>query len=500
MWLLTLLACLFGAQDDTLFPNWRSPWTSSPPAGAQAQVVGPLRADDTGWIVLKEHPALARDSTASVDIGENPAATILLWPFDHVVRPTLHSAMRPLHSAIDYSEKTNVIDRGIRLMHPTGSDDVWLYPIATLDGTEGSRWGLVYQDENFLARRWVFRSSAALTVEQDMSAAMGGRTNPFSPAGLSLHGGVSTGRARAIGIRVPGATHMDDATPTGYVSQDRCNYDAGISGNAPLKGAGWDVSYGYSWRSSGLPARLDQEFPNNVDSLAWFRYGDRGIEGREVDRTLSLGFGWSDQDRAGAPTSGGPVRARVWQTWADGGGDVRGMDVSATRCFLLGSERYVYRADDLKPYVDLDPREIVRILDPTTLRERLTQRKILILGLRYSRIWETDPNGVPASYFQFPTMGGDAPARGYPSGYLMDRTVAGASMEYRWPIWKYVDGVSFLEMAWASPGWWFDATRRLAPGGGAGFRARLDRLFLFRGYLAYGRVGFQYSLTTSSEF
>jgi hypothetical protein len=215
---------------------------------------------------------------------------------------------------------------------------------------------------------------------------------------------------------------------------------------------------------------------------------------------VGLGIGWSDQNLAGAPTSGGPVSARVWKTWADGGGDVVGMDVSGTRCYLLGSQRYVYRVEDLRPYVELDPREIVKILDPTTLMERLTQRKILVLGFRFSHIWETDPAGVPASFFLYPSMGGDAPARAYGGGYLMDRTVAGGSVEYRWPIWKYLDGVAFTELAWSSPGWWVETPRRLAPGTGCGLRARLDRLFLFRGYLAWGRAGTQYSLTTSSEF
>ena len=119
--------------------------------------------------------------------------------------------------------------------------------------------------------------------------------------------------------------------------------------------------------------------------------------------------------------------------------------------------------------------------------------------MRYTHVEELDPSD-PISYFNTPSLGGDAPARGYPAGFLMDHTVAGASMEYRWPIWKYVDGVSFAELAWTSPGLWVQHADRLAPGCGAGFRARLDRMFLFRGYVAMGRSGSTYALTTSSEF
>lgn len=499
MW-WTLLPCLVGASPDTAFPEWKARDSASTRVVAPVQPVR-RRPDEAGWIVDREHPALGRDSTSTLEIGENPVSKVLLWPFDHAVRPGLKLALRPFHSAVDYGESSNVIDRGVMLVHPTGDENVWFYPVTTLDGTANSRWGLVYMDKNLFSRGWSFRASGAVTVEQDASGWVGGRTESITPLGLALRGSVSGGRSRAVDLRVPGAVGVGDATPTGAVSLSRFGWDLGVPGKGPVKGSTWEISYGSILRWTGLPTRQDQELPTSYrDSFAWFNKGDRGTSGTETDRTMAVSLGWSDQNLAGAPTSGGPVSARAWKTWADGGGDVVGMDVSATRCFLLGSQRYVYRKEDLRPYVDLDPGEIVRILDPTTLMERLTQRKILVVGFRFAHIWETDPSGAPASFFLFPSMGGDAPARAYGGGYLMDRTVAGGSVEYRWPIWKYLDGVAFTELAWASPGWWVETPRRLAPGVGGGLRARLDRLFLFRGYLAWGRAGTQYSLTTSSEF
>ncbi len=500
MWWI-LLPCLAGASSDTAFPEWKGKDSSSKHVAAQKPPVS-RHQDEAGWIVDREHPALGRDSTLIVEVGENPVAKVLLWPFDHAVRPGLRMVLRPFHSAVDYGEANNVVDRGIMLVHPTGNENVWFYPVTTLDGTAGSRWGLVYMDKDLFSRGWTFRGSGAVTVEQEASGWVGGTTESVTPLGLALRGYASGGRSRAVSIRVPGEVNVADPTTTGAVSMDRFGSEMGLMGKGPVKRSGWDLSFNSTQRWMGLPTRQDQELPTHyLDSLAWFRNGSRGTTpGMETDRTVGLGIGWSDQNMDGAPTSGGPLSARVSKTWSDGGGDVVGMDVSATRCFLLGSQRYVYRAEDLRPYVDLDPREIIKILDPTTLMERLTQRKILVVGFRFSHIWETDPAGVPASFFLYPSLGGDAPARAYGGGYLMDRTVAGGSVEYRWPIWKYLDGVAFTELAWASPGWWVETPSRLAPGVGGGLRARLDRLFLFRGYLAYGRAGTQYSLTTSSEF
>ncbi|HXP89785.1 MAG TPA: hypothetical protein VN931_02535 [Fibrobacteria bacterium] len=496
MW-LTLLACLAGASPDTTFPEWRKPAATDSTSTAAKPPVAPPQ-QEPGWIVERQHPALGRDSTLTIELTENPVATVLLWPFDHILRPTVRMALMPFHSAVDYGENNNVVDRGLRLVHPTGDENVWFYPVTTLDGTDGSRWGLVYLDHDFLSRGWTFRSSGAVSVAQNASGRVEVRTSPFLPLGIGLRAETFAGRSRDMTIRVPGEVDVSDPTVTGGVSLEKVGADVGILGKG-VRGSWWDLTYNWTQNWAGLPARQDQELPP-LDSMPWFRDGPRGTKGTETDQTISIGAGWSDQNMAGAPTSGGPTWGRFWTTFADEGGSVSGIDVSSTRCFLLGNQRYVYRVEDLRPYLDLDPREIVRILDPTTLMERLTQRKILVVSFRYTHIWQPDPTGAPPSFFLYPNLGGDSPARAYPSGYLLDKTVGGGSLEYRWPIWKYLDGVAFTELAWSSPGWIAESPGKLAPGAGGGFRARLDRLFLFRGYLAWGRAGAQYSLTTSSEF
>lgn len=495
MWAF-LIPCLVAGPVDTGFPDWkRTPSAESKPARPKEAKVAPHQDQDE-WIVVREHPAMGRDSTSTVELGGNPLVEAFLWPFDHILRPSVRLVMKPIHSAVDYGESTNMIDRGVRIVHPTGNEDVWLYPVTTVDGSEGSRWGLVYMDKDLFGRKWSWRASGAVSVAQDASASVSGATERWTPAELAFRfiGGV--GRSRSVGIRVPDDVGIGDRSPTGMVSHSRANEGVGILGKGPVTGSGWDLGLDQSWHKSGSPARIDQVLP---DTIPWFHGGTRGTKGEETDRSVTLSLSWSDQNLSGAPTSGGPLSASISRTWADGGGDVLGVSFGGARCFLLGKERYVYRKEDLRPYLDMDPREIVKILDPTTLRERLTQRKILILGFRYSHIEELQAD-KPVSYFLFPAMGGDAPARGYPSGQLMDHTVAGTYAEYRWPIWKFLDGVAFAELAWSSPGIWLEDADRLAPGGGGGFRARLDRLFLFRGYLAFGRSGMTYSLTTTSEF
>jgi len=498
MW-LTLLACLAGASPDTAFPEWRKPAATDSAPVAPKTAVAP-RAQEPGWIVEREHPALGRDSTLTIELTENPVATVLLWPFDHILRPAVRMTLQPFHSAVDYGETNNVVDRGLRLVHPTGDESIWLYPVTTLDGTNGSRWGMVYLDNDLLSRGGRFRASGAVSVEEDASGRMEARTAPFLPLGTGLRTTVTAGQSRATSIRVPGQASLADNVPTGAVSLGYFGWEVGIPGRGPVPHSWWDLSFNTTEHWAGLPARQDQELPRPLDSLSWFRKGDRGTDGSENDRTVGFSAGWSDQNLAGAPTAGGPINGGFWWTSSETGGSLAGFSLSGTRCFLLGSQRYVYRVEDLRPYLDLDPREIVTLLDPSTLMERLTQRKILILGFKYTHVWATNPSGPPPSFFLYPTLGGDSPARGYPGGYLLDPTVGGGYLEYRWPIWKYLDGAAFTELAWASPGWVVDTPHHLDPGAGFGFRARLDRLFLFRGYLAWGRVGMQYSLTTYSEF
>lgn len=499
MWISLLISSLMASDSDMVFPDWKiRPDTAKRSRERKTEV--PRRSDGNGgWIVVSEHQAFARDSLASVDVTVHPLLTALTWPVDNVVRPTLGLVVKPLRSAIRYGEATELIDRGQAFVHPTGREGLMVYPTAVLDGSAGSRWGATFIDRDFFCKDWRLQLNGALTVAADGNVSVSSSTPAFGPFSQRFRMNLSYARNRELSIRVPDFRPVSDLEMAGAVSERRFNAELGLSTPGPIDGGFWDVGFQQARRRVGPPRRFDADF-RDPESLEWFQDGDRGIRGTEIDYTASLGAGWSDQENPGAPTKGGRVRSRLWYTYADGGGDVAGFELLATRYFLLGTERYIYKKGDLDPYLEIDPMRIIRMLDPTTLRQRLTQRKILAVYLRAQRMWELEDGRNPASYFLFPGFGGDAPARAYSGRYVMDRAVVGGTMEYRWPIWKYIDGTSFLELSWAAPEWWEPTMDRLAPGIGGGLRVRMPRMFLFRVQAAFGLAGTQLIATTDAEF
>lgn len=499
MWISLLTASLAAAISDSAFPDWRTAVDTGAPRTGRPSQVTKTRDRNGSWIVVSEHPALHRDSLASVDVTMHPLLTALLWPVDHAVRPLMGIPFKPLRPVIRYGEETELVERGQVFIHPTGRDGVMLYPTAVLDGSTGSKWGATFIDRDFFGEGWRLQLNGALTVAADGYVSASTKTPAFGPHSNQARLGTSYSVNREIGLRIPGYRPVADPEIAGATSEQRIQGEFGVSGPGPIENSAWDASYQQAYREVGAPRRFDADFVE-PGRIPWFSEGDRGLRGNELDHTFALWTGWSNQENPGAPTRGGRFNTRLWYTYADGGGDIAGFEAQGAHYFLLGTERYVYKKGDLDPYLDLDPMKIIRMLDPTTLRQRLTQRKILAVYFRMLRMWELEEGRNPASYYLFPGLGGDAPARAYGGRYLMDRAVIGGTVEYRWPIWKYIDGTAFTELAWAAPEWWEPNLERLAPGIGGGIRVRMPRMFLFRVQAAFGLAGAQLIATTDAEF
>jgi hypothetical protein len=505
MWTTLLILGITATDPDSAFPDWHiRPAVEAVPKPPVWQM--PNSTGDGEWIVVTEHLALRRDSLMSVDVVPHPFLTMLLWPIDHAVRPSVGLVIKPMRAAIRYVEATDLVDRGQNFVHPTGRESLMLYPTAVLDGTIGSRWGATFVDRDFFCPGWRLQAGGALTVAADGNFSASTQTPSFGPFAQRIRLGGSYALNREVALHIPDYAPVWDTKVAGATSERRIIGETSISTPGPIKGSWWDVAGQLAYRSTSAPRRFDAEF-GDLSGIAWFANGDRivpngdrGIQGVELDRTVTLTMEWADQENRGAPTFGGRITSKMWYTFADGGGDVAGFDVNATRYFLLGSERYVYKKGDLEPYLDLDPLRIIKMLDPSTLRQRLTQRKILVFYARLARIWETEGEHHPASYFLFPGLGGDAPARGYPGRYLVGKALIGGAVEYRWPIWKYIDGSSFAELAWAAPDWWEATPKRLAPSIGGGMRVRTQSMFLFRIQAAFGLASPQLIATTDAEF
>lgn len=476
------------------FPDWRSSETRRTLAWRE-----PSRDTIDASLLMAQMRTPRYDSLVWMNMNLHPVLSAVMWPIEKVVTPMGRVLFLPLEEPALYADREEITDRGVRLVQLDSSGATMLYPTMVMDGGPGSRLGGTFINRTLLGEGSYTRLAGAYTISQDWYGSLAFSTPGMGPRGIHPNLRFSAGHGGGLSVWVPGDARIGSGRTAGTVREDRQNAEAGVSGSLGRFG-GAEVLLRFGRKNVGDPVQKASMF-DSIPDLPWFEHGDRGIAGGE-ETWLSPGFVWGmgNVNLEGTPSEGGKQSVALFRTFDRGGGDAVLFNFDMTRYFLIGEERYAYRKGDLDPYLKLSPATVLSLLDPSTLRKRLTQRRILALQISARRMWEIEPTRDPVSYFHFPAYGGDAPARAYSGRRLMDHAVMGGSLEYRWPIWRYIDGAIFTELAWAGSDWWRVNNTGFAPGWGLGLRVRTPNQFLFRGQLAYGLEGPAALVTVSPEF
>lgn len=492
---VAVCACAAASQD---FPDWRSPATIE---ATTWRTSAPDTADhlEGSWYVVVDVPDLLRKDTGLVwlNVRMHPVLSWVMQPVEWGASALGDFVFEPLRAPVLYVERSDVIDRAVALLRIDSAGEVMAYPTLVMDGAADSRLGATISSSNLLGTGWYGRLAGSLMVNRDWYSGANLTSPSWSDLGLRVTSRVAASYSQEMAIWVPSQYSLGGQSTPITVALRRQLASLGIA--IPMGDlGGLEPSWAGTLRQVYSPVRRTG-FEETWRDLPWFEEGDRGVRGTEFVQEFALNWHRGDRDHEGVPSEGGSRSVNIDRSFSRGGGDAFTLAMEATQFYLLGDEKYVYRREDVLPYIDFSPRVIVDMLDLGTLRRRLTQRRILAFKVRAERMWEVDP-ARPVSFFQFPTMGGEAPGRAYGGGRLMGRSVIGGTAEYRWPIWKYVDGSMFAELAWAAPEWWQPGLADVAPGVGLGVRVRTLDQFFFRLQGAYGRAGLRAMATVSPEF
>lgn len=496
------IVCAWGGLTDSVapFPDWMSPAVRDSLA-LRIPPPEPAVSEEGVWYIVvdTDDPLSSRDSLVFLNVNLHPVMSALVWPIQKVADPLARFALEPIEAPALYAEREDVVDRAVRLVQIDSAGSAIVYPTLVMDGGTGSRLGGTFIHNSLLGPGSYTRLSGSMMITRDWYMSLGLTAPPLGGLRSRPRARVSAASSGEQGIWVPGVARLGSGQAPLAVREDRRGAEFGWTIPVGPLGA-FEPNLRLSGREIRDPARLAAA-PDTLPDVAWFARGDRGVQGgREVGLAAGFVWGFGDVNFAGTPSEGGTRSMALLRSWNRGGGDNVLLHLDFSRYFLLGDEKYAYRKGDLDSLLDLSPRRIVASLDPATLRKRLTQRRILAMNLVARRMWEVDPSGQPVSFFNFPALGGDAPARAYGGRRLMDHAVVGGAFEYRWPIWKFIDGTLFAELAWAGDEWWSPNRTGFAPGGGAGLRVRTPSQFLFRSQVAYGLEGARLIVTVSPEF
>lgn len=493
------LLCALAPARAEEFPDWRTPstlgeisWRTRPPDSS-------LSEDGTWYVSVDSPDFLRQDSLVWLDVRLHPILSLAMWPIEKVANPLARYVLEPLEVPARYAERTEITDRGMRLVQLDSAGKIMLYPTMVMDGGMGSRLGGTFIDNGAFGPGSYLRLGGSIMINRDWYASLNLVSPSLSKSGVRSNLRLSAARSGEQAIWIPGEMKLGSGIAPGIVWEARERVEWGVDFLLGRWGT-IEPTLRFARFEVRSPARRAGAL-DTLPAMAWFDHGDRGVL-PGTENSLQTGFVWgrSNVDFEGTPSEGGTQSLALLRSWSDGGGDAVSLSMDATRYLLLGTEKYGYRKGDLDPYLKLSPKAIVSVLDPSTLRKRLTQRRILALQFSARRMWELDPDHQPVSYFNFPSYGGDAPARAYGGRRLMDRSVVGGSAEYRWPIWKFIDGSMFAEVAWAGKQWWEPNATGFAPGTGLGLRVRTPKQFLFRAQFAYGLEGPRAIVTVSPEF
>jgi hypothetical protein len=125
--------------------------------------------------------------------------------------------------------------------------------------------------------------------------------------------------------------------------------------------------------------------------------------------------------------------------------------------------------------------------------------RILVLRATTDAVWPT--NDFPVPFFELPLLGGPDALRGARWGKYRDFTTVLFTVEYRWPIWMWMDASLFVDSGGAfGRNYQGFQLNQFATGIGAGLRLRTSTAFVTRVFMAYGfNEGFNFGIAGSMD-
>jgi hypothetical protein len=124
--------------------------------------------------------------------------------------------------------------------------------------------------------------------------------------------------------------------------------------------------------------------------------------------------------------------------------------------------------------------------------------RVFVVGLRLENVHTLSGEVVP--FPLLPTLGGGEYLRGFPSRRFSDKSSLLAVLEYRYPVWKMVDGTIFAEGGRVASGIAHLNPAGFHPSGGFGFRFRTLERFFFYALAAGSREGPNFILSLNQAF
>ncbi|MCL1956151.1 MAG: hypothetical protein FWF63_02410 [Fibromonadales bacterium] len=452
-----------------------------------------------GFVFIFLFAFCARAQEASSDTSivnvelKNTLLTIVSWPFEHIVQPTVEFLIYPVIPPLIYLSKEDIIEKGANLITYGEKKHIMFYP--TIDARLGSsaNIGFAYwHTELFFDNDNMFLSPHRY-VNGDLDAIM--RYKKTKIIGTSLYSRLNAS------YKEYGNNSFRSSYGTNIFFADSSVLLSSYLG-FKLHGD-WDLEFGSSFNFH----RFD--FPSIEDTVMNDAYVfNRGFYKRFESYPLTLSLLYNSLNEPYSATKG--YKFSVSYSYVP----VSSYNGTKDHNYHIAESRYVYylllghrsyamtvaesdaNREKLK---NLSFSEAIEMLNPINIREVTLDRRVLITQLKARYMIEDNEGKAP--FTAMGRLGGNFPLRAYKESAFTGAIIAGISNEYRWPIDRYADMLIFNEYGIYSNDLGRFSSFNLRNSYGFGFRVRTPKLFISRFALAFhGLHGISVVLTTKPEY
>lgn len=457
---------------------------------------------------------------------------VVSWPLEHILQPIFGVAVYPVAQPIHYAFDNGVIEKSVDLITFGENKNILIYPAMNLKPGSSTMLGAVYR------HRSIFLNRDYLVLEPYYFANgdwyLGFRYTKQDIFGLPLYAAfrLQQNMNRDAYFIIPGTKEQ-------FVQPDSSTY-LNWRLSFPLnKAKTLDLSFSAELElmRAGLPTNVEDSIL--VDEK--FSSGARGIYQDFTEIPLEVALYFDNLDYSYAPTRGSRFSFRAAYNFVrdyegrryddvrfadddgDGEPDEGGREVHQKyrfhddhanhdyirtemifqHYFYLGkAEKFHLSVKEARQsrkfYLDFSLDETLRTWRPENVLNTLFERRVLAFQFRLTDTWEMEKGEAP--YDAFPWMNTRFPMRGYSDAWAA-KHVMGLSMEYRWPIDRFVDGVVFNEYGMHTDefdDWSFD---RYYNSWGFGVRVRQPNMYFFRIQFGFhGLNGVNLVMTIAPEY
>ena len=435
---------------------------------------------------------------------------VVFWPFENLLQPLFEALIYPVSEPLRYAFQKKIVEKAVNLITFGENKNIFIYPTLNLKPGTSTMLGFMYRHSDLLVKKDYLVLSGELYANSDTYYSVRYSQKRLFDGNTYMVFHHSGNFNRDGTFRFLGSNESFAQPDTTF------RFNLSVAHDLPIPKTRIDFTSGVRLKYGGIPEQqsdlIDYEY---VDAMS-----ERGIyqDYQIYPQILTLSF--DNTESAFTPSSGvqlqGSFGYHIVSDYQDlpsnefdfltseKNHDFMSMDFLLQTYFYFGKKENSYlltrkeAREKRREFADFSIQRFVKQWSPSQLNTLLLERRVLALQWRYLQYFEMEKGGMPA--LSFPRLNDRFPLRGYEQAWA-SLAITGISLEYRWPIDYYIDGVIFNEYAiFANEKGKFEFDN-LRNSWGFGIRVRRPDMYFFRFQLGFhGIHGIHLVMTIAPEF